>query len=948
LDSFVGKSEIELSLIPVNPKDTYKPALTFRVATSGRFTTIESDVAPIAESLKIDTINKYFKHVKRLIQVATAVAGEFDSFIKRNECILQLINEIERASMLVADWDDVAFDSCRPNQGKVVQYLIPVLYQCLHFVWALSKANLGKRLSEDSIKDISARQNHLTKLIDHLKSSQDLDTQAAVFEMQAAMFEMQAAMFEMTHKNTDLHNNNVINKLPASKDAGSGSSKACLLGTRIALLSRIHEWALDPTSQRLLLLHGAAGKGKSAIAHSISKELESEGLAVVPFFAFNRSVQARSALQLFPTWAKYLAERSPKYLEYLHSLSSSQLETSDIVDQQDSLLSKGLASLEHGQPVVFIIDALDECPHEQQAQLLDLLCELLLLPGLPPFARFFFTYRTDQAIAQKFNGFSALDLGIDNEEATVDDICIFVKSQLQDMAEIAHLVNDVTKAAETLFQCAAVICHELKHVKRLTSDRRQFIQKIKATPGMSLYQTYKVILEMHFTETTMELFRQVMTWVFLVQSPQPRNVFEAFAKVLYSKEEQLDVKEILSHLGSLLSGTGPQDTMPISPLHTSLRDFLLTPAESGQFFVDLNSESQKQIAFACLRIMNDPDDGLCFNICKLPAFALNADFEDLHNKVEEHISLGLQYACVAIGYHLRHSTQASGISAWQDVHSMDTVKPVLDIEKELMDFIHERFLYWLEAHSCMGTKENAPGAILPHLCEWTQNLELKTDLQDFIKFEKRFRGGYQESVLQIYFSGLLFAPQESRVIEHYGPSYQLPISIIDGAELRWPASEPLVIQTLSSTSTVSFSPDGTKIVSGSRDNTVRVWDTATGQQLGEALQGHESSVSSVAFSPDGTKIVSGSRDNTVRVWDTATGQQLGEALQGHESYVSSVAFSPDGTKIVSGSWDNTVRVWDTATGQQLGEALQGHEDSVRSVAFSPDSTKIVSGSEDYT
>ncbi|KAG6905446.1 hypothetical protein DXG01_002597 [Tephrocybe rancida] len=674
LDSFVGKSEIELSLIPANPKDTYKPALTFRVATSDRFNTHESDVALIAESLKIDTLDKSLKYVKLLVQAATAVAEEFDIFIKRNECILQLVNEIEQASMLVADRDNVALDGRRPNQEKVIQYLIPVLYRCLYFVWALSKSNLGKRLSDDSIKDISAHHEKLAGLINRLKLNQDLDTQAAVFEMQAAVF-------EMTCKVTDLHNNNVINKLPASKDAGWGSSKACLQDTRVALLSRIHDWALDPTSQQLLLLHGAAGKGKSAIAHSIAKELESEGLAVVPFFAFNRSVQARSALQLIPTWAKYLAERSPKYLEYLHSLSSSQLETSDIVDQQDSLLSKGLASLEHGQPVVFIIDALDECPHEQQAQLLDLLCELLLLPGLPPFARFFFTYRTDQAIAQKFNGFTALDLDIDNEKATADDICKFVESQLQDISEIANLVDDVTQAAETLFQCAAVICRELRHTKQLASDRRRFIQKIKETPGMSLYETYKAILEMHFTETTVELFCQVMTWVFLVQSPQPRNVFEAFAKVLYSKEKQLDVKEILSYLGSLLSGTGPQDTMPISPLHTSLRDFLLTQDESGQFFVDLNPESQKQIAFACLRIMNDPDDGLCFNICKLPAFALNSEVEDLHNKVEEHISLGLQYACVAIGYHLRHSRQesgisASGISAWQDVHRMDTVKPV--------------------------------------------------------------------------------------------------------------------------------------------------------------------------------------------------------------------------------------------------------------------------------
>ena len=71
-------------------------------------------------------------------------------------------------------------------------------------------------------------------------------------------------------------------------------------------------------------------------------------------------------------------------------------------------------------------------------------------------------------------------------------------------------------------------------------------------------------------------------------------------------------------------------------------------------------------------------------------------------------------------------------------------------------------------------------------------------------------------------------------------------------------------------------------------------------------------MSSVAFSPDGTRIVSGSADKTVRVWDAATGQPIGQPLTGHTDAVSSVAFSPDGDRIASGSDDNTVRLWDAA------------------------------------
>jgi WD40 repeat protein/energy-coupling factor transporter ATP-binding protein EcfA2 len=144
---------------------------------------------------------------------------------------------------------------------------------------------------------------------------------------------------------------------------------------------------------------------------------------------------------------------------------------------------------------------------------------------------------------------------------------------------------------------------------------------------------------------------------------------------------------------------------------------------------------------------------------------------------------------------------------------------------------------------------------------------------------------------------------------------------------------------------VAFSPDGKLIVSGSEDNTVRLWDIQ-GNPIGQPFQGHERSVSSVAFSPDGKLIVSGSEDNTVRLWDIQ-GNPIGQPFQGHERSVSSVAFSPDGKLIVSGSWDKTVRLWDIQ-GNPIGQPFQGHEASVSSVAFSPDGKLIVSGSGDNT
>jgi WD40 repeat protein/serine/threonine protein kinase len=145
---------------------------------------------------------------------------------------------------------------------------------------------------------------------------------------------------------------------------------------------------------------------------------------------------------------------------------------------------------------------------------------------------------------------------------------------------------------------------------------------------------------------------------------------------------------------------------------------------------------------------------------------------------------------------------------------------------------------------------------------------------------------------------------------------------------------------------VAFSPDGTRILTGSRDETARVWDARTGT-LQLELKGHTSIVSSVAFSPDGTRIVTGGWDNTAKVWDARTGTpQLGLKGDGVAfNPVNSVAFSPDGTRIVTGSGDGTVKVWDARTGTPQLE-LKGHLGGARSVAFSPDGTRVVTGSWD--
>jgi len=141
---------------------------------------------------------------------------------------------------------------------------------------------------------------------------------------------------------------------------------------------------------------------------------------------------------------------------------------------------------------------------------------------------------------------------------------------------------------------------------------------------------------------------------------------------------------------------------------------------------------------------------------------------------------------------------------------------------------------------------------------------------------------------------------------------------------------------------VAFSPDGQRIVSGSEEGRVRIWDVA-GNRLG--CGAHLEAVTTVAWSPDGKTIASGGADKVVRLWDVK-GRSQGE-LHGSSDLITTIAISPDSRLLAIGSADASVTLWDLATRQHL-HAFTGHTARVNAVAFSPDGTLLASVSDDAT
>jgi WD40 repeat protein/serine/threonine protein kinase len=152
---------------------------------------------------------------------------------------------------------------------------------------------------------------------------------------------------------------------------------------------------------------------------------------------------------------------------------------------------------------------------------------------------------------------------------------------------------------------------------------------------------------------------------------------------------------------------------------------------------------------------------------------------------------------------------------------------------------------------------------------------------------------------------------------------------------------------------LAFSPDGSQVVTGSRDSKVQFWDVKAGK-LRQTVQLPGSGVDALAFSPDGTRLAAAlgnankgqASERSVCLLDGRSGDVL-RTLTGHTDGVLAVRFAPDGRRLVSAGFDGTVRVWDAATGAMLA-ILTGHDDTVAAVAFSKDGRLLASASHDHT
>ncbi len=142
---------------------------------------------------------------------------------------------------------------------------------------------------------------------------------------------------------------------------------------------------------------------------------------------------------------------------------------------------------------------------------------------------------------------------------------------------------------------------------------------------------------------------------------------------------------------------------------------------------------------------------------------------------------------------------------------------------------------------------------------------------------------------------------------------------------------------------IKYAPNGKFMVTGSMDNTAKIWDAKDGKQL-KSLEGHMEGILSVAYAPNGKYIATGSLDHTTILWDVKTGKKLFQ-LAGHQSEVAEVAFSANSKFVITGSSDGTAKIWDVEKGENL-YSLEGHDGVVGGVGFTPNGKLVITSSVD--
>jgi len=515
----------------------------------------------------------------------------------------------------------------------------------------------------------------------------------------------------------------VLNSCRRAKGAEyrHGNRRGCLEGTRESVLNEIESWTNDYSQSPVFWLNGLAGTGKSTIAQTVSERILADGLLGASFFC-TRDFEDRSNLHfIFPTLAFQLAHKYPEFRSVLVPILQSDPDVvhESLYNQMRKLIVEPLQSADIS--MVIVIDALDECKDEEPSSAI--LSVLGRLVEQIPRVKFFITGRPEPRIKTGFR----LPLLEDATNVFVlhdvqptlinNDMRLFLKHELFELAQRRRLdgwpserdIDLLCSRAGGLFVYAAATVKFLDsrtHPPKRRLDVILNLPECTAPEGKAylnsettLDSLYTSILQMAFGKEDPEVYPKVRVTigsiVLLANPLPPSGISELIG---------LDPEEVMLFLTLVQSLIALDEdfSQPVKPFHKSFPDFITDPSRCTDTRFYISPEPlHLELAMNCLRLMND---GLEQDLLSLPDCALNSEVKDLRTRINDHISVTLQYAC----------------QFWHN-HLTKTGGDVTNVVSLLRIFLEEKFLAWLEVVSILGATRRAIAAF-EQLVPWLQEV----------------------------------------------------------------------------------------------------------------------------------------------------------------------------------------------------------------------------------
>jgi WD40 repeat protein len=799
-----------------------------------------------------------------------------------------------------------------------------------------------------------------------------------------------------------------LNPVRAARYDADSSRRGCLQGTRVNVFNQLMAWVLTPSDTiSIYWLTGMAGTGKSSIAQSFCERIieQHSDVIMTTFFASNSSKDRRDPVRMLLTLVYDAVAQCKELGEYVISAIDSPLGILDrpIKDLVKRLLAQPIqacGAITDRSPLIIVIDALDECINQDGLERGSLIQELASELQNQP-VKVFVTSRMEASLKRMFDSLSKEMLKLhDIEDNTVaaDVRSILINgfeeiSCRHDIPSAWPSAGDIDELVNRTGHLMVFARTVLEYVGMRRGDPMIRLERVLSRKGNTntespfgnLDAIYLDILQLASCNDNNDfdpaLCNRIVSLIGIICVAQEPLSVKAIASLLSTSE--LKMKGDVRSLASVLqweSGQDDSDLKAVKIFHPSFREFVTERRHNSSFSIDV-LQYHGYIATRCLQVL---DEYLHKNVCHIdnPSIPNSQVYRPtLEARIQIYVPDACRYACVHWLAHFQlagaptpttlgqiHAFTMSHILHWIELlsildrlpHAMTSLAHTLAWLRQttstkmssgsksqslgwLRQAARKQMLYgsqpfaWLQQTASKmfgGTRYNLAAVR-------TESVEM---LQDSLRALQMYDQVLKTHALHTYNSMLVTLPKCSllRADHSYVPGLA---RLVTSRSKTWLPTRIVIRGHNDSVTSVAYSPDGTKVVSGSHDKNVRIWDAQSGRNI-KVLKHHNQAVLSVAFSPDGTKIISGSNDKTVRIWDAKSGRKIA-LLIGHSSCVESVAFSPDGTRIASGSSDKTVRIWDAQSGRHIA-LLEGHSGQVTSVAFSPGSTKIVSGSVDET